>query len=57
MLNGMQRKEEKELDNIELKRKERERREKAGEQQEFVDPSMAETLADATAGTLNDRIQ
>jgi len=42
---------------IEEEKEERERQEKAGKQQEFVDPLMAETLADATAGTLSDRIQ
>ena len=42
---------------IEEELEERERQEKAGKQQEFVDPLMAETLADATAGTLSDRIQ
>lgn len=42
---------------IEEQREEKDRQEKAGRQEEFVDPLMAETLADATAGTLSDRIQ
>ena len=41
---------------IEEEQEERERQEKAGKQEEFVDPLMAESLADATAGTLSDRI-
>ena len=41
---------------IEEEQEERERQEKAGKQEEFVDPLMAESLADATAGTLGDRI-
>lgn len=41
---------------IEEEIEERERQEKAGRQEEFIDPLMAESLADATAGTLSDRI-
>ena len=41
---------------LEAEIEERERQEKAGKQEEFVDPLMAESLADATAGTLSDRI-
>ena len=41
---------------LEEEMEERERQEKAGKQEEFVDPLMAESLADATAGTLSDRI-
>ena len=41
---------------IEEEIEERERQEKAGKEQEFIDPLMAESLADATAGTLSDRI-
>ena len=41
---------------IEEEQEERERQEKAGKQEEFIDPLMAESLADATAGTLSDRI-
>lgn len=41
---------------LEEEMEERERLEKAGKQEEFVDPLMAESLADATAGTLSDRI-
>lgn len=41
---------------IEEEMEERERQEKAGKQEEFIDPLMAESLADATAGTLSDRI-
>ena len=41
---------------LEEKEEEMERQEHAGKEQEFVDPLMAETLADATAGTISDRI-
>ena len=41
---------------IEEEQEERERQERAGKQEEFVDPLMAESLADAAAGTLSDRI-
>lgn len=42
---------------LEEETEERERQEKAGKQEEFIDPLMAETLADAAAGSLSDRIQ
>jgi len=41
---------------MEEEKEEIERQEHAGKEQEFVDPLMAETLADATAGTISDRI-
>ena len=41
---------------IEEEQEEKERQERAGKQEEFVDPLMAESLADAAAGTLSDRI-
>jgi len=41
---------------MEEEKEEIERQEHAGREQEFVDPLMAETLADATAGTISDRI-
>ena len=41
---------------MEEEKEEMERQEHAGKEQEFVDPLMAETLADATAGTISDRI-